>query len=85
MGLFGACTRALSIAPGKRFFTSMAPMMVLQGGKLVFALGLPGGLRIFPSALQAIVNPIDHGMNLQEAVEAPRMRPDKRGVRFSGV
>jgi gamma-glutamyltranspeptidase/glutathione hydrolase len=64
---------ALSIAPGKRVFTSMAPMMVLREGRLMFALGLPGALRIFPSALQAIVNLIDHGMTLQEAVEAPRM------------
>lgn len=65
--------RALSIAPGKRVFTSMAPMMALKDGKLAFALGLPGALRIFPSALQAIVNLIDHGMSLQEAVEAPRV------------
>ncbi len=64
---------ALSIAPGKRVFTSMAPMMALRDGKLAFALGLPGGLRIFPSALQALVNLIDHGMTLQEAVEAPRI------------
>ncbi len=65
--------RALSIAPGKRVFTSMAPMMALRDGQLAFALGLPGGLRIFPSAMQAIVNLIDHGMSLQEAVEAPRV------------
>jgi gamma-glutamyltranspeptidase/glutathione hydrolase len=65
--------RALSIAPGKRVFTSMAPMMVLKDGELAFALGLPGALRIFPSAMQAIVNLIDHGMGLQEAVEAPRV------------
>lgn len=65
--------RALSIAPGKRVFTSMAPMMAVRDGRLAFALGLPGALRIFPSALQAIVNLIDHGMTLQEAVEAPRV------------
>lgn len=65
--------RALSIAPGKRVFTSMAPMMVLREGHLRYALGLPGALRIFPSALQAIVNLIDHRMSLQEAVEAPRV------------
>ena len=64
---------ALSIAPGKRVFTSMAPMMALRDGQLAFALGLPGALRIFPSALQALVNLIDHGMSLQEAVEAPRV------------
>ena len=65
--------RTLSIAPGKRVFSSMAPMMVTEGGNMRLALGLPGALRIFPSALQAIVNWIDHGMDVQEAVEAPRI------------
>lgn len=65
--------RAQSIAPGKRCFTSMAPMMVTRDEGIRFALGLPGGLRIFPSAFQAIVNLIDHGMSLQQAVEAPRL------------
>lgn len=65
--------RALSIAPGKRVFTSMAPMMVLRERQIAYALGLPGALRIFPSALQAIVNLLDHRMSLQEAVEAPRV------------
>jgi gamma-glutamyltranspeptidase/glutathione hydrolase len=64
---------ALSIAPGKRVTTSMSPVMALRHGKLVYALGLPGGKRIFPSALQALINLIDHGMSLQEAVEAPRV------------
>ena len=65
--------RALSIAPGKRVFTSMAPMMVVEDGRVRHALGLPGGLRIFPSAFQAIVNLIDHAMPAQDAVEAPRI------------
>ena len=65
--------RALSVAPGKRVFTSMAPTIVLRGGRPVAALGLPGGLRIFGSAMQAVINLIDHGMPLQEAVEAPRV------------
>jgi gamma-glutamyltranspeptidase / glutathione hydrolase len=64
---------ALSLAPGKRVTTSMSPMMALHDGKLVYALGLPGGKRIFPSAMQALINLIDHGMSLQEAVEAPRV------------
>lgn len=64
---------ALSIEPGKRVYTSMAPTIVKRDGKPVFALGLPGGLRIFPSALQAIVNLVDHRMSAQEAVEAPRI------------
>ena len=64
---------ALSLAPGKRVTTSMSPMMALRDGKLAYALGLPGGKRIFPSAMQALINLIDHGMSLQEAVEAPRV------------
>ena len=64
---------ALSIEPGKRVFTSMAPMMVRRDDRIRYALGLPGGLRIFPSAFQALVNLLDHGMSLQEAVEAPRI------------
>ena len=64
---------ALSLAPGKRVTTSMSPVMALRNGKLAYALGLPGGKRIFPSALQALINLIDHGMSLQEAVEAPRV------------
>ena len=65
--------RALSVAPGKRVFTSMAPTMVLRDGRVAFALGLPGGLRIFGSAMQALVNLLDHGMTPQQAVEAPRV------------
>jgi len=64
---------ALSIEPGKRVTTSMSPMMALRDGKVRYALGLPGGRKIFPSALQALLNLIDHGMDLQEAVEAPRI------------
>jgi gamma-glutamyltranspeptidase / glutathione hydrolase len=64
---------ALSVQPGKRVTTSMSPMMALRDHKLVYALGLPGGKRIFPSAMQALINLIDHGMSLQEAVEAPRV------------
>jgi gamma-glutamyltranspeptidase/glutathione hydrolase len=64
---------ALSIAPGKRVTTSMSPMMALRDGKVVFALGLPGGRKIFPAAMQGLINLIDHGMDLQEAVEAPRV------------
>lgn len=65
--------RALSIEPGKRVFTSMAPMMIEKNGAIKAALGLPGALRIFPSAMQAIVNLIDYEMDVQSAVEAPRI------------
>lgn len=64
---------ANSIAPGKRVTTSMSPMVILKDGKPWAALGLPGGLRIFGSAFQAAISLIDHGMTLQQAVEAPRI------------
>ncbi len=63
----------LSIVAGKRMTSSMAPTILLRDGRPVLALGLPGGMRIFASVLQAIVNVVDHGMSLQEAVEAPRV------------
>jgi gamma-glutamyltranspeptidase/glutathione hydrolase len=72
--------RANSVAPGKRITSSMSPVMVLRDGKPRYALGLPGGLRIFPSVMQAISNLIDHGMSLQEAVEAPRLWTQGFGV-----
>jgi gamma-glutamyltranspeptidase/glutathione hydrolase len=65
--------RASSVAPGKRVTSSMSPVIVTRDGKPVYALGLPGGLRIFPSVMQALSNLIDHGMSVQEAVEAPRV------------
>ncbi|MBM4362813.1 MAG: gamma-glutamyltransferase [Deltaproteobacteria bacterium] len=65
--------RANSVAPGKRMLSSMSPTIVERGGELLMALGTPGGTRIFPAIMQAIVNVVDHGMTLQEAVEAPRV------------
>ena len=64
---------ANSVEPYKRVASSMAPVIVYRGGRPVFALGLPGGIRIWTSVAQAIVNIVDHGMTPQEAVEAPRM------------
>jgi gamma-glutamyltranspeptidase/glutathione hydrolase len=65
--------RASSIAPGKRVTSSMSPVIVTRNGKPVYALGLPGGLRIFPSVMQALSNLIDHKMTVQKAVEAARV------------
>lgn len=76
---------ALSIAPGKRISTSMAPLILLRGGKPFVALGLPGGLRIFGSAMQAVLNLVDHGMTLQEAVEAPRLWTQGQAVEVEGA
>jgi gamma-glutamyltranspeptidase/glutathione hydrolase len=63
---------AQSIEPGKRVTTSMSPLILRRDGKPYAALGLPGGLRIFASTFQAVMNLVDHGMSVQEAVEAPR-------------
>ena len=64
---------ANSVEPYKRVASSMAPVIVYRGERPAFALGLPGGIRIWPSVAQAIVNIVDHGMTPQEAIEAPRM------------
>jgi gamma-glutamyltranspeptidase / glutathione hydrolase len=76
--------RASSVAPGKRVTSSMAPVIVTKDGKPVFALGLPGGLRIFPSVMQALSNLIDHGMSVQEAVEAPRVWTQGHALEVEG-
>lgn len=65
--------RTNSVAPGKRVLSSMSPTVVSRDGRPWFALGTPGGNRIFAAVTQAILNVIDHGMSLQEAVEAPRV------------
>ena len=62
-----------SVGSGKRTVSSMSPAIVSKAGQPFMALGTPGGVRIFPSVLQAIVNVLDHAMTLQEAVEAPRI------------
>ena len=64
---------ANSVASAKRVVSSMAPVIARRGGKPWLGMGTPGGVRIFPSVLQGLVNIIDHGMSIQEAVEAPRV------------
>jgi gamma-glutamyltranspeptidase/glutathione hydrolase len=63
-----------SIAPGKRPLSSMTPTIVLRkDGSLWFAIGARGGARIINAVLQVILNIIDHGMNIQQAIDAPRI------------
>ncbi|MCB9148252.1 MAG: gamma-glutamyltransferase [Caldilineaceae bacterium] len=62
-----------SVQGGRRMTSSMCPTIITRHGQPFLALGTPGGVRIFPSVLQAITNVIDHGMSLQAAVEAPRV------------
>ena len=58
--------------PGKRPRSSMAPTIVLQDGRPLLALGSPGGATIITTVLQTLVNRLDLGMPLPEAVAAPR-------------
>ncbi|MGY1454619.1 gamma-glutamyltransferase [Streptomyces sp. SS8] len=59
--------------PGKRPRSSMAPTIVLEGGRPLLALGSPGGSTIITTVLQTLLNRIDLGMTLPEAVAAPRL------------
>ena len=70
-----------SIAPGKRPLSAMAPTIIVKDGKPFLILGAPGGPRIITAVLQTILNVIDFHMNIQDAVNAPRIhhqwKPDK--------
>lgn len=72
---------ANSIAPHKRPLSSMTPAIVVRDGKFWFAAGSPGGSTIINTVLQIITNVVDFGMNIRDAVEAPRFhhqwQPDK--------
>ena len=64
---------ANTIRPGKRPLSSMTPTILLKDGKLFMVVGSPGGPTIINTVLQTILNVVDHGMNIQEAVSAPRI------------
>jgi gamma-glutamyltranspeptidase/glutathione hydrolase len=61
------------IEPYKRPLSSMTPTIVLKDGKVFLITGSVGGPRIINAVLQVVSNVIDHGMNVREAVEAPRV------------
>lgn len=69
-GLIGA--EANKIEPGKRPLSSMTPTLVFKDGQPVLVTGSPGGSRIITTVLETITNVIDYGMNVAEAVSAPR-------------
>lgn len=63
---------ANAIAPGKRPLSSMSPTIVAKDGRPVLVVGTPGGSRIITTVLHSILNVVDYGMDVQEAVDAPR-------------
>ncbi|MFT5698429.1 MAG: gamma-glutamyltranspeptidase/glutathione hydrolase [Desulforhopalus sp.] len=70
-GLLGG--EANKIEPNKRMLSSMSPTIVKQEGKNFLVTGSPGGSRIITTTLQVIMNVIDHGLNIQSSVAAPRI------------
>jgi gamma-glutamyltranspeptidase / glutathione hydrolase len=69
-GLLGGTANA--VAPGKRMLSSMAPTIAVRDDGTWLVLGSPGGGRIITTVLQVLVNVVDHGMDVQEAVDAAR-------------
>ncbi len=69
-GLVGGDANA--IEPGKRPLSSMTPTIITKDGKLMMAVGAPGGSRITTGVTEVILNVLDFGMNAQDAVDLPR-------------
>ena len=78
-GLIG--NKANAIAPGKRMLSSMTPTIIEKDGKLFMVVGTPGGSTIITSVYQTILNVLEHGMTMQQAVNALKFHhqwlPDK--------
>jgi len=81
-GLIGS--KANEIQPNKRMLSSMTPTIIEENGKLKMVVGTPGGSTIITSVFQVILNTLEMGMNMQEAVEFPRFHhqwmPEKVNV-----
>jgi len=63
---------ANAIGPGKRPLSSMTPTIVVRDGKTVLVLGSPGSSKIITTVANVLMGVVDYGMNIQEAVNAPR-------------
>jgi len=72
--LFGLVQGAQNaIQPGKRMLSSMSPTLVLQGDRLRAVLGSPGGPTITTTVAQVLLQLVDHGRSLEQAIAAPRV------------
>jgi gamma-glutamyltranspeptidase/glutathione hydrolase len=75
--------------PGKTMLSSMTPTIVAKDGELVAVVGSPGGRTIINTVLQVVLNLIDHGMDVQEAVNAKRIHhqwfPDRIAIEAAGA
>lgn len=68
--------KANSVVPGKKPLSSMSPTIVLKDGKPVMSLGAPGATRIITGVAQVISKVVDHNMDIQDAIDAPRIHDD---------
>ncbi|MDU1911145.1 gamma-glutamyltransferase [Fusobacterium sp.] len=68
--------KANSVEPGKKPLSSMSPTIVLKDGKPVMSLGAPGSTRIITGVAQVISLVLDYGMDIQEAIDFPRIHDD---------
>ena len=75
--------RAGSIAPGKARFSAMCPTIVFKDDEPYIVIGAPGGTQIVMGVLQAILNVLDFGMPMQEAVAAPRFSSTSSAIDVS--
>ena len=64
---------ANAIEPGKRPRSSMAPTIVMKGGKPILAIGSPGGSRIIPYVAKTLIAWVDWEMDIQQAIELPHL------------
>ena len=80
---------ANAIAPGKRPLSAMAPTIVTKDGKLMMVLGSPGGPRIITTVANILMGVIDYGLDIQQAVNAPRFHhqwePDEIDIEKAGI
>lgn len=65
--------RVNSLAPGRRGLNNMAPCIVLRGGQPLLVVGAAGGRKIMQAVAQVIMNVVDHGLSVQDAIAAPRI------------
>jgi gamma-glutamyltranspeptidase / glutathione hydrolase len=75
--------------PEQRMLSSMTPTILTRDGQLVAVIGSPGGRTIINTVLQMVLNIVDHGMSIQQAVDAPRMHhqwlPDRISIEEGGA
>ncbi|MDH4255101.1 MAG: gamma-glutamyltransferase [Gammaproteobacteria bacterium] len=82
-------TEANIVRPQQRMLSSMTPTVIAKDGVPLFATGTPGGKTIINTTMQTILNVVDHGMTIAEAIEAPRIHhqwlPDRTLVERNGI